>query len=267
MPARGHGTLNAGDGVDEIELPGDPTITIRLRRSAAARRYLLRVSRLDGRVTLTLPRRGSKREALNFAREKAAWIRQHLTDRPCTVEALPGAQIPVEGRMRVLERAPVRRLRLEPDRLLLPAGRAGGPSAIAAFLRELARDRLRGASDHHAAALGLSFTRLTLRDTRSRWGSCSSQGALMYSWRLILAPPAVLDYVAAHEVAHLEEMNHAPAFWAVVARTCPDYATPRKWLRDHGEELHRYRFDGTTADAAAAVDTDTTAHTGDHAAR
>jgi predicted metal-dependent hydrolase len=239
--------------VDEIELPGDPTIAIRLRRSAAARRYSLRVSRLDGRVTLTMPRRGSRREALSFARDKAAWIRQHLAERPGEVQALPGARIPIAGQMRLLEQGPVRRLRLEPDRLVLPAGRAGSPPAIAAFLRELARDRLRAASDHHAAALGLTFSRLTLRDTRSRWGSCSSQGALMYSWRLILAPASVLDYVAAHEVAHLEEMNHAPAFWAVVARSCPDYAAPRQWLRDHGEELHRYRFEAappTGADIA-----------------
>jgi predicted metal-dependent hydrolase len=91
--------------------------------------------------------------------------------------------------------------------------------------------------------LGRRFSRLSLRDTRSRWGSCSSRGGLSYSWRLILAPPDVLDYVAAHEVAHLAEMNHSPAFWALVARLCPGYQAPRGWLRREGAGLHRYRFD------------------------
>jgi predicted metal-dependent hydrolase len=90
--------------------------------------------------------------------------------------------------------------------------------------------------------LGRRYTRLTLRDTRSRWGSCSATGALSYSWRLILAPPRVLDYVAAHEVAHLAQMNHSPAFWAEVARLMPDYESPRAWLRREGSALHRYRF-------------------------
>ncbi|MGR3434759.1 MAG: M48 family metallopeptidase, partial [Shimia sp.] len=81
-----------------------------------------------------------------------------------------------------------------------------------------------------------------LRDTRSRWGSCSAAGGLNYSWRLVMAPPEVLDYVAAHEVAHLAQMNHSPRFWAEVAGLMPGYEAPRGWLRRHGADLHRYRF-------------------------
>jgi predicted metal-dependent hydrolase len=114
--------------------------------------------------------------------------------------------------------------------------------SIQAFLRTLARDRLAAASDRYAAALGRPYGKITLRDTRSRWGSCTSQGDLMYSWRLIMAPPAVLDYVAAHEVAHLERMDHSPAFWNIVARLCPDHARHRDWLRTEGTALHRVRF-------------------------
>ena len=94
----------------------------------------------------------------------------------------------------------------------------------------------------YAARLGKGYTRLTLRDTRSRWGSCTSDGGLMFSWRLIMAPPSVLDYVAAHEVAHLAQMNHSPAFWAEVTRIYGDFDPPRQWLRTHGADLHRYQF-------------------------
>ncbi|MEN8893803.1 MAG: M48 family metallopeptidase, partial [Planktotalea arctica] len=111
-----------------------------------------------------------------------------------------------------------------------------------ACLKLRARDRLAQASDHYAGKMGKPYTRLTIRDTRSRWGSCSSAGALMYSWRLILCPPEVLDYVAAHEVAHLAEMNHSSAFWDTVTRLHGPYTAPRNWLRTHGSSLHSYRF-------------------------
>ena len=98
----------------------------------------------------------------------------------------------------------------------------------------MARERLQAASERFATQVDRKINRVTLRDTRSRWGSCSEAGNLMYSWRLILAPSDVLTYVAAHEVAHLVEMNHSQAFWDVVADLCPNYAEPRKWLRQEG---------------------------------
>ncbi|WP_316016065.1 SprT family zinc-dependent metalloprotease, partial [Roseobacter sp. HKCCA0434] len=112
-----------------------------------------------------------------------------------------------------------------------------------AWLRQLARDRLSEATARHAAALDSVPGRLTLRDTRSRWGSCTSEGNLMFSWRLILAPPPVLDYVAAHEVAHLLEMNHSLRFWAHVERLFPGWQAQRDWLRAEGAALHRFRFE------------------------
>ena len=98
------------------------------------------------------------------------------------------------------------------------------------------------ASDRHARALGRRFTALALRDTRSRWGSCTHEGRLMYSWRLAMAPPEVLDYVAAHEVAHLRHMDHSPRFWAAVAGLMPGYAIHRDWLRRHGADLMAWQF-------------------------
>ncbi|MEL7205889.1 MAG: SprT family zinc-dependent metalloprotease, partial [Pseudomonadota bacterium] len=132
--------------------------------------------------------------------------------------------------------------KLMEDRIEVPGSADRVGTRVATWLKLLARDRLIEASDRYAAELGRPYTRLSLRDTRSRWGSCSAQGRLMYSWRLILAPPEALDYVAAHEVAHLQEMNHSPAFWSIVADLCPDYETQRLWLRHEGTSLHRYRF-------------------------
>ena len=221
-------------------LSGNPPIALTLRRSARARRISLRVSALDGRVTLTLPKGLPEREALDFARSKQDWLQGHLADRAPEVIVAPGADIPVEGRMLRLEAGTGRRVVPSGDTLLVPGGQ---PIRLQAWLRTLARERLVVASDRYSAALGRPYGRITLRDTRSRWGSCSSSAGLSYSWRLIMAPPEVLNYVAAHEVAHLEQMNHSPAFWALVAALMPDYQANRKWLRENGTGLHRYRFD------------------------
>jgi predicted metal-dependent hydrolase len=138
--------------------------------------------------------------------------------------------------------ASVRAPRAEGAALLVPPEPERAALRIATFLKSAARLRLAAAADRHAGRLGRNLGRLTLRDTRSRWGSCTASGDLMFSWRLVMAPPAVLDYVVAHEVAHFEEMNHSPAFWSVVARLCPDHRSHRKWLRREGATLHRYRF-------------------------
>ncbi len=227
-------------------LPGSPPLEVILRRSARARRFSLRVSRLDGRVTLTLPARARESEAMKFLRAQEAWLRQTLEDMPeSSGENLtPGAQIPVEGRLLTITPAAGRQVRVEGEALLVPGDPAQAPARIEAFLKVLARDRLARASSHYAAQVGRDYSRLTLRDTRSRWGSCSHDGALMYSWRLIMAPPSVLNYVAAHEVAHLVEMNHSSAFWAVVEQIYPGWQAQRAWLHGEGQTLHRYRFGG-----------------------
>ena len=223
-------------------LPGPPPVDITLRRSARARRFSLRVSRLDGRVTLSLPPGAREAEAMAFARQQEPWIRRALADLPQTATVGLGALVPVEGRLLRLEAGPGRLIRIDGDSLLIPGNPAQAGLRAGAFLKHLARDRLTEASDRYARMIGRPYSRLTLRDTRSRWGSCTADGALMYSWRLAMAPPAVLDYVAAHEVAHLAQMNHSPAFWAVVARLVPGYAAHRRWLKQHGQALHGYRF-------------------------
>ncbi|KMK66285.1 M48 family metallopeptidase [Puniceibacterium sp. IMCC21224] len=226
----------------DLTLPGNPPIPVILRRSARARRLSLRLSQLDGRVTLTLPQRLPQAQALAFLHEKEGWLRSNLAQQAEIVPVGRGAMVPVEGNVRQIQCVPGRGIRLEPGAILVPGDPARVAPRLLGHFKALARDRLAQASDAYATELGRPYTRLTLRDTRSRWGSCTSDGGLMYSWRLILAPPEVLRYVAAHEVAHLAEMNHSPAFWAVVTQLYGNWKTPRLWLRNHGADLHRYRF-------------------------
>lgn len=223
-------------------LPGDPPIPLILRRSARAKRISLRISQLDGRVTLTMPKRLAQREALDFARTKETWIRKHLSERQEDVSVGLGTELPLGGRVLQVVPGQGRKVQLGENEIAVPGPSERVGKRLGAYLKEVARDRLAGACDDYAARLGQSYSRITMRDTRSRWGSCTSDGALMFSWRLIMTPPEVLDYVAAHEVAHLAEMNHSSAFWAGVERIYGPYKEPRKWLRTHGNALHRYRF-------------------------
>lgn len=229
-----------GKTIERMALPGSPEVEVRLRWSAQARRLSLRVSRMDGRVTLSVPPGISLGTAEAFLQRKAGWVRGHLATQPPAERPALGALVPVEGRVRRIAAAQGRP-RLAGDALEVNPSREVAPQ-VAAVLKALARDRLAAACDAHAARLNRRYTALVLRDPRTRWGSCSSGGRLMFSWRLVMAPPEVLDYVAAHEVAHLVEMNHSAAFWAQVARICPDHARHRAWLRDRGADLHRMRF-------------------------
>lgn len=230
-----------------IILPGPPPVEITLRRTARARRFSLRVAQVDGRVTLSLPQRAREGEAMAFVRAQEGWIRQALARMPRAVQVQIGGEIPFEGRLLPILSAPGRSVRCDGEAILVPGEADRAAARVQAFLKVRARDRLAAASDHHAARVGRRVEQVALRDTRSRWGSCSSTGALMYSWRLIMAPPSVLDYVAAHEVAHLIEMNHSDRFWAVVERLCPGWQAERAWLRQHGGALQAIRFDGVGA--------------------
>ncbi|AOZ68464.1 zinc metalloprotease [Rhodobacter xanthinilyticus] len=223
-------------------LPDARVIELTLRRSARARRFSLRVSRVDGAVTLTLPARAREVEALAFAREQADWLAAALARMPARQGVGFGAEIPFEGVARQIVEGAVRAVRIEAREIIAPPGEERLGARLEAYFKHAARLRLQAASEHYAARLGRPFRRITLRDTRSRWGSCAVDGSLSYSWRLIMAPPGVLDYVAAHEVAHLAEMNHSPDFWAVVARLRPGYEAERGWLKREGAALHAVRF-------------------------
>lgn len=217
---------------------------VTVRRSARARRMILRVSRTDGAAVLTLPPGATEADGARFVHDRAAWLGRTTAAMPAPAVVMAGASLPVAGTVLTITPASLRVPRIEGTTLLVPLGRDPGP-VLAAWLRERARTALGPACAAYAARLprgARPLTAISLRDTRSRWGSCTSDGRLMFNWRLAMAPPVVLDYVAAHEVAHLARMDHSPAFWQVVAGLCPDHDASRAWLRRHGPSLQAWRF-------------------------
>jgi predicted metal-dependent hydrolase len=227
-----------------FELPGNPPVIIQMRESARAKRLSLRISQLDGRVTLSVPRGTPFARAEDFAHQKALWLRQHLSKQPDHVRVTWGQTIPIAGKLHRLIPTPERQIICDKAGVLaVPGPLERVPAKVKVWLKTLAQDRFTSACDFYADRLGRSYSQLTLRDTRSRWGSCTADGRLMLSWRLILAPSGVFEYVAAHEVAHLAHMNHSAQYWASVNQIYGDPAPERHWLRKNGADLHRYRFD------------------------
>ncbi len=226
---------------------------VRLRRHRQARRYTLRIHAATREVVLTMPPRGTLKEARDFAEKHGGWIAARLGRLPEAAPFCHGSIVPVRG---VAHRLVHRRTSrgtvwieaIDGERLLCVAGDMPHVDRrVTDFLKREAKADLEAASRRYAEQLGVRARRITVRDQTSRWGSCSTTGVLSYSWRLILAPPFVLDYLAAHEVAHLREMNHSPRFWRLVAGLCPSMLRAKRWLDVHGTDLHRY---GLPADGA-----------------
>ena len=228
----------------EIAFDGE-TYPVQLRRHAQARRYTLRIQAATRMVLLTMPVRGSVREAKAFAERNGGWIAARLKRLPQAIAFADGLALPLRDvPHRITHRSARGTVWIEAgdDLLLLcvAGDRAHLARRVRDYLKREARRELEAASRRYAAMLGVTVKRVAVRDQVSRWGSCTSDGVLSYSWRLILAPPHVLDYLAAHEVAHLVEMNHSRAFWRVVARICPEWERAKSWLNAHGTALHRY---------------------------
>jgi predicted metal-dependent hydrolase len=217
-----------------------------LKRLPSARRFTLRVRGATRDVVLTMPARSSLRSAREFAERHAAWIGARLARLPRPVIFEPLSTAPLRGVDHTIVHCPRARGVVWLDHgdggpMICVAGDlAHVPRRVADFLKREARRDLETAVARHSKALGVEARRITLRDTTSRWGSCSSTGALNFSWRLILAPPFVLDYLAAHEVAHFVHMNHSPAFWKVTHRLFPETDRAEQWLKTHGPSLHRF---------------------------
>ena len=226
--------------MNSIEISGR-RIPVKIRRNNRARRILLRFNIAEEEVRLTIPPGTSFKSGLAFLHQSTDWLRNQVRD-ISEKPSIFGNPLTILDKTMMIGRDETR-----PRRIFLEAGNliVGGPADHAEarlknWLRQEARTFFLGRSDCYAERLGADYGRITIRDTISRWGSCSARGNLSFCWRLVLAPSAVADYVAAHEVCHLREMNHSPAFWRLVAGLCPDYKKHRAWLRQKGSRLHQY---------------------------
>ncbi|MEM7212036.1 MAG: SprT family zinc-dependent metalloprotease [Pseudomonadota bacterium] len=222
----------------------DPACRVRVNVNRRARRFTLRLS-ADGDAVVTVPPRVPSAETREFVLRHADWLKNALQNQPSKVVMEDGARLPVDGILRSIRVEPGRRRApsLDGDALVISGNGPIGPR-VAALLKVRARDRLQPAARAYARKLGRRINAISLRDTTTRWGSCSSRGNLSFSWRLAMAPVEVQDYVAAHEAAHLVEMNHSDRYWATLAGIMPDYEKHRRWLKREGRGLHAYRFAG-----------------------
>jgi predicted metal-dependent hydrolase len=267
--------LKPGNGETiEVKVKG-LGLPLLLRRSTRARRFSLQVSEARRGAILTMPVYSSFADADEFLSRHLDWLRERVAGLSEPVPFTHGAIIPLRGYAHMLRfagsvrrrgvvwveaaedtkaapawpqsaRVPRRRV----PRLTVAGEPEHAPRRLLDWLKRQAHQDLRTRVSVHAGRLGLTPARIFVRDQTTRWGSCSTTGALSFSWRLVLAPPFVLDYLAAHEVAHLAHMNHGPRFWALVERIMPRHEEARVWLRKHGASLHRYGAEGMVASSA-----------------
>jgi hypothetical protein len=217
-------------------------IAVLVRLNARARRMVMRIDPVSGDVMVTAPARMGRAAALAFVRGETEWVSSQRAQAPKQVALAPGAQVPFLGmphRVRAAENGPAPVWR-HGDEIFVSGRVEHAGRRLTDFFKREARKGFEASAMSFGDRLGVRPTRITVRDTSSRWGSCSSARSLSFSWRLIFAPEYVRDYVVAHEVAHLREMNHGPRFWAHVETLTPHMRRARKWLRENGRSLLRY---------------------------
>jgi len=223
-----------------VPLPGGAA-KVQWRRSSRARRVSLRIDPRDGAVVVTLPLRAGRPAGVALLMDHADWITSRLAALPGAVPFQEGALVPLDGVEHRIRHMPALRgsAWLEAGELQVAGDPAFLARRVADFLRAEARRRLSAMVAEKAALSGLKPSRITVKDTSTRWGSCAASRALAFSWRLVMAPRFVQDYVVAHEVAHLAHMNHGPRFWALVDTLTPHTKLAVRWLRDEGPRLMR----------------------------
>jgi len=225
------------------------SVPLKVNWNARARRFILRLDAQSGGARLTLPTHADLDDAISFLKRHEKWLLRERRQLLRSQGADDRDTIPLRGKRHeiVVQDCGPRRIWVNsetgdqtPPQLMISGPAETSTGRLVRWMKSQARTDLEAAVAYHAARLDVQPARLAVRDQRSRWGSCSSTGTLSFSWRLIMAPPQVLDYVAAHEVAHLRELNHSSRFWKLVESTFGDTSEPRQWLRSHGQGLHRF---------------------------
>ena len=219
-------------------------IAARLSVNPRARRLSIRIDARAGEAVLIAPSERKLADVVAFARTKTSWMRERLAERPHGTPLEPGAVIDLFGkpvRLVAVGGAGAARLTEDAEGPVIASGGEGEAYArrVENLFKRVARDTLQTRTDVHLRTLGQRPVKMSIADPKSRWGSCSPHNrSIRYSWRVVMAPPAVIDYLAAHEVAHLVHADHSPAYWSVVQRLVGDHRPFRKWLRDNGPALH-----------------------------
>ena len=215
-------------------------VEVTMRLNPRARRLIVKVHPSTGEISVIAPSQRALDRALDFAQGEAPWIARQLARVPKPVALGLGQRIPYRGHEHWIVRGDGGPVCVQSDVIRVSGRDEHIARRLTDFLKREARRRLEERSLEYAARIEAKVRRVTVRDTASRWGSCSANKTISYCWRLILAPDFVADYVVAHEVAHLREMNHGPRFWKLVRSLVDDIESPQAWLRKNGTALHRY---------------------------
>ncbi len=227
------------DRINRLGLP------VRVRVSPRAKRIALRLDNAHHVMHLVVPPRFTPGKAEQFVEEHRHWIRQKLAELPEPIAFVDGAVIPVLGRQRTLaifydKTLKTTSIDMKDNEILISTNKTDPAARLTRFLKNEARATLDNLTREKAALIDKPVKAVQIRDTKSRWGSCGPDGRISLSWRLIFAPWEAMDYVVAHEVAHLVHMDHSQRFWALCTELSTDFATGKGWMRRHGHELMRY---------------------------
>jgi predicted metal-dependent hydrolase len=234
--------LNASQYTIELSVgPETERLPVVIRKHPRSRHMVIRYEPLQHHIALTLPRYVTIKQGLHFVEEKRKWIERQIKDKAERIPFDCGQPLTLLGKNYTLAHIGGRGVvRIEGERIVVPGEAEFMRRRVREWLKKYARDEITKIAAAKAEIIKKTPGKVSVRDTRSRWGSCSPDGSLSFSWRLAFAPYEVLEYVVCHEVAHLLHHNHGPAFWQVTAFLCPEHEKARQWLRSNGASLHAY---------------------------
>lgn len=216
---------------------------IKVIRSPLAKRLTLRVDSKERLPVLTLPPRCSEKKAVAFVKSHEVWLKKTLEQLPPERSFQDGETLSLFGRDYTVRHRPDLRcgVRLEENCIFVSGSKEFLHRRLCDFIKKQAAAEFLSRSKTLSERLGCYLNGVTIKDTKSRWGSCSNRGNINYNWRIALAPDFVIDYLMAHECAHLRHQDHSPAFWNCVRELCPDYKKGRLWLKNQGRSLYLFR--------------------------